>query len=206
MKLVFDILITAFFIIFFSYSSAQTSSVYKNDYIPLAVGNKWYYNVHTLNSEVGSEISITSEIVGIEIIEGKKYFKIKHENANAKFPAYYYHQRMSNDTLYTLNYEEKYSQYFERVTAIFTLDSGEVAFVELPRTDLTLKYESEGLPTGRRYSIKVLNKDENSIELFTNSGMIDGDITEIYKKGVGMTKSKNDWGVVIELIDYEFSK
>jgi len=196
-------LIISILILFISHSSAQTSIDFKNDFMPLTIGNKWFYNAHTSNTEVGSEISIISEIVGIDTINGKKYFKIKREKPNARFPIYYYHQRMSNDTLYTLNYDEKYNDYFERVAAIFSLDSGEVATIKLPSTDLTLKYEADGHPTGRQYSLEALSKDKNSIELFYKSRMIDGNHTEIYTKGIGMTKSKNDWGIVIELIDFK---
>jgi hypothetical protein len=196
-------LIISLLIIFFSYSTAQTSIDFRREYMPLAVGNKWYYNIHASNAAVGSDVSIIFEIVGIDTIVGKKYFKIKYEKVNNNFPASYYHQRMSNDTLYALNYDEKYNDYFERVAAIFSLDSGEVASIELPSTNLTLKYEADGLPTGRQYSLEVLSKDENMIELFYNSRMIDGDHTEIFTKGIGMTKSKNDWGIVMELIDYE---
>jgi hypothetical protein len=173
--------------------------------MPLAIGNKWYYNVHTSNTEVGPETSIITEIIGMDTIEGKKYFKIKYENVNSKFPTVYYYKRMSNDTLYTLNYDLKSNLYFERVTAIFTLDSGVVERIELPPNELSSKNEAEGLPTGRSYSIKVTDKDENTIEFITYSGMIDGEYTEIYQKGVGMIKSKNAWGIVTELIDYDFN-
>lgn len=191
MKLLFYLFIVSLSFLFICCSSAQTSSLSKNDYMPLAIGNKWYYKLHT------------TEIIGIDTIEGKNYFKLKYENVNAKFPPYYYHQRISNDTLYTLNHDQKSNLYFERVTAIFTLDSGDVARIELPPNELSSKNEAEGLPTGRRYSIKALKKDEDTIELFTNRGMIDGDTAEIYKRGVGMIKSKSGWGIVTELIDYE---
>ena len=193
MKLLFYLFIVSLSFLFICCSSAHTSSLSKNDYMPLAIGNKWYYNYHT------------SEVIGIDTIDGKKYFKFKRVNVNAKFPSYYYHQRISNDTLYTLNLDQKSNLYFERITAIFTLDSGDVARIELPPNELSSKNEAEGLPTGRRYSIKALNKNEDTIELFTNRGMIDGEFTEIYKKGVGMVKSKSGWGQVIELIDYELN-
>ncbi len=196
-------LIVSILILFISHSSAQTSIDFRNDYMPLAVGNKWYYNIHASNAAVGLDVSTISEIVGIDTIEGNRYFNIKYENVNNDIPVRYYHQRMSNDTLYTLNYDEKYNDYFERVVAIFSLDSGEVATIVLPSTDLTLKYEADGLPTGQQYSLEVLNKDKNSIELFYKSRMIDGNHTDIYTKGIGMTKSKNDWGIVTELIDFE---
>jgi len=201
-------LIIALLLIFptnFACSLAQTSSSFINDYMPLAIGNKWYYNVHTINTEVGSETSFIIEVVGIDTLDSKKYFKIKRENVNTRFPVYYYHQRVSNDTLYTLNYDQKSHLYFEWVTAIFTLESGDVARIELPPNELSSKNEAEGLPTGRRYSIKALNKDEDTIELFTNRGMIDGETTEVYKKGIGMIKSKSGWGIVTELIDYELN-
>ena len=153
MKLLFYLFIVSLSFLFICCSSAQTSSLSQNDYMPLAIGNKWYYNYRT------------TEVVGIDSIEGKKYFKLKYENVNSKFPPFYNHQRMSNDTLYTLNYDQKSNLYFERVTAIFTLDSGDVARIELPPNEKSSKNEYEGLPTGRRYSIKALNKDEDTIEL-----------------------------------------
>jgi hypothetical protein len=193
MKLIIYLLITSICLLFLYCSSVQKSNVFINDYMPLAIGNKWYYNFHT------------SEVVGIDTIEGKKYFKLKKVNVNTKFPPYSYHKRISNDTLYTLNYDQKSNLYFERVTAIFTLDSGDVARIELPPNELSSKNEAEGLPTGRSYSIKVTNKDENTIEFFTYSGKIDGDYTEIYKRGVGMVKLKGGWGQIIELIDYDLN-
>jgi hypothetical protein len=174
-----------------SYSSAQTSSSVENDYMPLAIGNKWYYSVYT------------SEVVGIETIESKEYFKLEHKNVNEKFAPFYYYQRISNDTLYTLNFTQWSNLYFERVTAIFTLDSGDVARIELPPNELSSRNEAQGLPTGRKYSIKVTNKDEDTIEFFTYSGMIDGETTEVYKKGVGLIKTRGGWGGGIELIDYD---
>ena len=194
MKLLFYLFIFSLTILFMYCSSAQTSSSVENDYMPLSIGNKWYYN------------SYTSEVVGIDTIEGKKYFKLEHKNVNEKFPPFYYHQRISNDTLYTLNLDQKSNLYFERVTAIFTLDSGDVARIELPPNELSSRNEAQGLPTGRKYSIKVTNKNKETIELFTNVGGVDGNYTETYKRGIGMIKSKNDWGIVTELIDYELNK
>lgn len=205
MKLLFYLLIFSLSDIFMCCSSAQTSSSIENDYMPLSIGNKWYYNVHSSNSKVGSETTFITEVIGIDTIATKAYFKIERENSKDKIPVYYYHQRVSNDTLYTLNFDQKSNLYFERITAIFTLDSGDVARIELPPNELSSKNEAEGLPTGRRYSIKATNKDENKIEFFTYSIIIDGEFSEIYQKGVGMINSKNSWGIVTELIDYDFN-
>ena len=193
MKLLFSLFIVSLSFLIVCCSSAQTSSLSKNDYMPLAIGNKWYYNFHT------------SEVIGIDTIEGKEYFKLKYENVNSKFLPYFYHQRISSDTLYTLNYDQKSNLYFERITAIFTLDSGDVARIELPPSELNSKNEIKVLPTVRNYSIKVTDKDEDTIELFTDIGMIDGETTEKYQKGIGMIKSKSGWGIVTELIDYDFN-
>lgn len=189
MKLLFYLFIFSLTVPFICCSSAQTSSSVENDYMPLSVGNKWYYNSHR------------SEVVGIDTIKGKKYFKLEYKNVNEKFPPFYYHQRVSNDTLYTLNLDQKSNLYFERVTAIFTLDSGDVAIIELPPNELSSRNEAQGLPTGRKYLIKAINKTMETIELFTNVGGVDGNYTETYKRGDGMIKSKNDWGIVTELID-----
>ena len=193
MKSLFYLFIFSLTVLFMCCSSAQTSSSVENDYMPLSIGNKWYYNSHT------------SEVVGIDTIEDKKYFKLEFKNVNEKFPPFYYHQRISNDTLYTLNIDQKSNLYFERVTAIFTLDSGDVARIELPPNELSSRNEAQGLPTGRKYLIKAINKNKETIELFTNVGGVDRNYTETYKRGIGMIKSKNDWGIVTELIDYSFN-
>lgn len=193
MKLLFYLFIFSLTVLFMCCSSAQISSTVENDYMPLSIGNKWYYNSHT------------SEIVGIDTIEGKKYFKLEHKYVNEKFPPFYYYQRISNDTLYTLNFAQWSNLYFERVTAIFTLDSGDIARIELPPNELSSRNEAQGLPTGRKYLIKAINKNKETIELFTNVGGVDGNYTETYKRGIGMIKSKNDWGTVTELIDYEIN-
>ena len=102
--------------------------------MPLIIGNKWHYNFYT------------SEVVGIDTIKGKEYFKLEHKDVDTKFPPFYYHQRISNDTLYTLNHDLKTNLYFERVTAIFTLDSGDVARIQLPPNELSSRNEAQGLP------------------------------------------------------------
>jgi hypothetical protein len=205
MRLVLYLFFVSLSILFLRCFFGQSLNSFNNDYMPLAIGNKWFYNVHTSNDEAGSEVSIISEIISIDTIEGKNYFRLKYENVNSKFPTVYYHQRMSNDTLYTLNYDQKSNLHFERVTAIFTLDSGDVARIELPPNELSSRNEAQGLPTGRKYLIKAINKNKETIELFTNVGGVDGNYTETYKRGIGMIKSKNDWGIVTELIDNSFN-
>ena len=194
MKIKFYLFIIFLSILSLSCSVSQTSISIKNDYFPLAVGNKWLYND---NSSI--------QIVGIDSIEGKKYFKTKFQSTSTNKPPYIYYQRLSNDTLFTLNFNEKYGEYSERITAIFNLDSGEVAQIELPITNLTLSYEAEGLPTGRKYTIKAVNKSVNTIEFLTKTGGIDSKFYEVYKKGIGKIKSKNSWGVVLDLIDYDLN-
>ena len=74
MKLLFYLFIVSLTVLFISYSSAQTSGGFTNDYMPLAIGNKWYYNVHTSNNKVGSETTFITEVIGIDTIETKAYF------------------------------------------------------------------------------------------------------------------------------------
>ena len=173
--------------------------------MPLAIGNKWFYNIHGSNVKGSSEISIIREIIATDTIEGKKYFKIKYENVNSNLPPNYYYQRNSNDTLYTLNYDEKRNKYIERVTAIFNLNSNETADVELNIDEIIPKNKIERLPTMNKYSIKVIKKEGDTIELHTYRGAIDLNHTEIYKRGIGMVESKNDWGIVLQLIDYNLN-
>ena len=203
-KIIFHLFIL--FLSIISFSSAQTSSSNKNDYMPLSIGNKWYYNSQPSNVNVGSEISNLREVIRIDKIKNKKYFVISYSifSPNKTVESIFY-QRISNDTLFTLTYDQKSNLYFERVTAIFTLDSGDVARIELLPNELSSRNEAQGLPTGRRYLIKAINKDKETIELYTNVRGVDGNYTETYKRGIGMIKSKNDWGIVTELIDYELN-
>lgn len=203
MRLVIYLLFTSLSILFLTCSSIQSLNSFNNDYMPLAIGNKWFYNVHSSNVEAKSEITFANEILTIDTIEGKKYFKFKHENINSNIPPTYYYQRNSNDTLYTLSYDEKSNKYKEKVIAIFNLDSNEVALIKLNEEEKNTGNKIERLPAMNRYSIKAIKKDKDEIELYINRGLVDGNYTKIYKRGIGMIKLKNDWGIVTELIDYD---
>ena len=177
-----------------------------NEYLPLEVGNKWYYKAYNPNMHNAElETTIIIEVVGIDTVDGKKYFLLKYENGDNWFSPFYYYQRISNDTLYYSDYNEKRGNTLERITAIFNLDVGEIALLKLPQGELESENKTERLPAGRSYTIKVIHKDDDSIELFTDKSMIDGDQRETYKKGIGMIKLIGEWGMVIELIDYELN-
>ena len=191
MKIKYYLFVIFFSILFLSCSSSKSSIELQNEYLPLAVGNKWFYNDNS-----------STEIISVDTIEGEKYFKTKIDKNITNKSHYFYYQRISNDTLYKLNYNEKYGEYSEKITAIFNLNFGDTAKIELPRTNLTLKYEAEGIPTGRKYSIIAVNKSEDTIEFLTKTGGTDSEIYSTYKKGVGLIKTKNSWGVVLKLKDY----
>jgi len=209
-------------------SSSKISNPFNEDYMPLAIGNKWFYSFGRSN-----QISSTTEIVSIDTMEGKEYFVYKSSYTRPDTNTeYYYYQRISNDTLFSLIYDNQRQRYFERIDAIFSLDNNEVAFIYLDigaletandnkkeKFTITDKYSIfdidtlksndgngiERLPVMKKYSIKVIKKYNDIIELFIDYPGIDIEFTSIYKKGTGLIKSKNGWGLETELVKYELN-
>jgi hypothetical protein len=163
--------------------------------MPLSIGNKWVYD-----SNEGYEI------ISIDTINTKKYYKFKTSCiTNGKPAECFYWQRISNDTLFSLNYDSGANDYVEFVDAIFTLNENDVAEIHLPNRDKILLNESERLPSGNEYSIKVLSKKDDTIEFFTHRHGIDANQIVVYKKGIGIIKTKNDWGIEKKLTDYKLN-
>ena len=207
-------------------SSSRVLNPHSDEYMPLSLGNKWFYGFKN-----SANVSSITEVVSIDTIEGKKYFHMKYSRPGT-IKEHYNFQRVSNDTLFSLNYDKLRQQYFERIEAIFSLNYNDVAYIYLDTnifnnnnknqknefivTDKSSIFdfdtlrsndanEIERLPVMKKYSIKVINKDAEVIEFLINNGGIDTDFTIIYKKGVGLIKSKGSWGVETELLKSELN-
>ena len=160
------------------------SKMLSDQFMPLSVGNKWVYN-----SKEGYEI------VSIDTISNIQYYKFEYSCVtNGKPTECFYWQRISNDTLFLLNYDSVTNDYIEFVDAIFSLNEYDIAKIHLQRRDKVLSNDPTEIPVGNEYSIEVLSKRDDTIEFFVRRG-IDLNNIVVYKKGVGKIKTKNDFGV-----------
>ncbi|OGU29292.1 MAG: hypothetical protein A2057_09210 [Ignavibacteria bacterium GWA2_35_9] len=185
-------------------STSKTNDSLNADYMPLAIGNKWYYSIYP--PDKNDESKFIKEVVATDTINGKKYFLLKNSNIWTDTTINYYNYlRLSNDTLFSLNYDNQNLGYIERIDAIFSLDSNETATVhlDLDVSESLSRKAIERLPVFNHYTIKVTSKNENKIEYLIDYGHFDMKGTTTYEKGVGMVKSVNSWGAGTELKKYD---
>lgn len=201
MKLIIKTIILVVTSTFFSCSMFQSFHPASEEYMPLSVGNKWFYKYEN------SSISEIKEVTSIDTIEGKVYFQITDSHIQSDTTlVYHYHQRLSNDTLFTLNFDNRRKRYFERVDAIFSLNENDNALFSIQRDDSSDKNGDDIHRLPSRYTISVRNKKNDLIEFIHNSGLfVDGGYTTIYQRGIGMIKFSNDWGVRFEIEKYELN-
>src|SRR3990167_10133633 len=102
-------------------SASKTSSSLETEYMPLAIGNIWNYSIYP--PDKNDESIFIKEVVATDTINGKKYFLLKNSNIwTDKTINYYNYLRLSNDTLFSLNYDNQNLGYIESIDAIFSLD------------------------------------------------------------------------------------
>ena len=207
MKLISNITFSILFLLLLiKCSSSSVSYSSEESYMPLSIGNKWYYSYSFSND---NKIISTMEVVTMDSISGKEYFLIKDSFNKKGYPINnYYHMRLSNDTLYTLKYDDKREQYIERVDAIFYLNENEEASIHLDINNYESPDEEgiERLPIFDKYKIKVILKSEDLIKFYFDSRMVDGDYSITYKKGIGIFEDQPEFGVGLKLQDYELSE
>ncbi|MFA5834841.1 MAG: hypothetical protein WDA22_15300 [Bacteroidota bacterium] len=163
--------------------------------MPLSVGNKWTY-----------DSSDDTEVISVDTINNKIFYKFKTSgNNNGKILHSFYWQRVSNDTLFLLNYDSITNQYIEFIDAIFSLKENDVAQIHLELGDSVSQKDINYLPRCRDYSIKVLDKSDDVIEFITQRCGVDFNYITVYKKGVGVVKTKNDWGIELKLTDFKLN-
>jgi len=127
-------------------------------FLPLNVGNKWYYNTNNAGSP--SDISEVWEITGIKTINGIKYYQldINTVSLNAVSTIYY---RYGGDTLFY-----RYSSGGEFVAADFSLQLNDTAYWDK--------------------NITVTKKTKDMIS-YTVPLMGDYSYSATYSRGLGMT-------------------
>ena len=179
----------------------NSSKSLSTEYMPLSLGNKWYYTYNQSSGDNESESIV--EVISTDTILDKKYYRLRDLTITPDSTYdYYYHKRLSQDTLFTLYHDSGRKQYVEIIDAIFSMKLNETAEVEpilIPPKQQN-EPEENNLPSGH-YTIKLISKNNDEAEYFTFRA-IDGADTSIYRKGVGLVKSKGSWGVVKVLKDY----
>jgi hypothetical protein len=189
-------------------SSLSMTNKFKNEYMPLAVGNKWYYSY--LNSNNNDDIVLIKEVVSIDKIDGKDYAVIKNLFVRKIKEAfkYYSYLRISNDTLYKMIYDEKRERYIENADAIFSLELNDSARIQLDVDTREEKSENEilNLPKISWMNIKVTKKSEDIIEFYKNTIMVESEHTVKYKKGVGIIETNGSMSADYKLQDYKLAE
>jgi hypothetical protein len=165
------------------------------DYMPLSIGNKWTYGSESEYVFEKQKIEFIKEIVNIDTILNRIYFKVKNEYlAKDSNFTFFYYQRISADTLFSLYYDGLSNSYLEFIEAIFSLNIG----------DTTCIYSPENFSEKCREYIIVTNKTEDDFEILHNNiEASDEEQWYTYKRGFGIVIIRSAWGGTTELLEYE---
>jgi len=127
------------------------------EYFPLEIGNKWYYNSNYSDT---TSINLISEIIGKEEINSKLYYKIIEQNVQSGFLDTIFF-RLSGDTLFNMR-----KDYNEQIIADFSLNLYDTTYWQ---DDMT-----------------VVQKNKDIIE-FQIPFAADYGYSIAFKKGIGIT-------------------
>jgi hypothetical protein len=165
------------------------------EFMPLSVGNKWIYGSKSEYILEKNKIEFIKEVVDIFTLNNRSYFAMKNYYFGKDLTStFYYYQRISADTLFSLYYDSSGNSYFEVIEAIFSLNIG----------DTTCIYSRNNMAKSCTEYIQVTKKTENEIEFLHNSiEAIDEEQWYTYKKGIGTVGIRSAWGINTELLDYE---
>ncbi|MCU7493050.1 MAG: hypothetical protein HF310_16230 [Ignavibacteria bacterium] len=128
-------------------------------YIPLAVGNKWYYND---DSHDTTSINFVQEITGQKVIDNKNYYEVISTDLTSGDKGTFYY-RLNKDTLFVRDTTNG-----ERVFADFSLKVNEPAYWA--------------------QDLKVTLKSDQFMIFATPWGM-DYGFSMTFKRGIGMINS-----------------
>lgn len=165
-----------------SCESSSLPGFLSDEYFPLAVGNKWNYEINANWSHV-----ITEEffVIGKKFIEGKEYFELRriHDNSSNKDTSYLYYRQWGNDLFRKYRDMEG-----EEKVADFSLGLGE-------------SFSSgEWIRTVREKDSRIIKIDSDIPEA------CDDEHFEIYERGKGLIEAGSyAWGIHRVLKSYELN-
>lgn len=136
-------------------------SLSSEEFFPLQVGNKWYYNSSFPDS---NSVDFVWEVVGEENFDGKQYFAITELNLKFNFISTLYY-RFNGATLFVRGTN------FEKILADFSLNLNDTAYwqnelVVVEKTKDIMKFETpQGADYGFSFSFKrgigIINSIQN---------------------------------------------
>jgi hypothetical protein len=155
-----------FLLVIISCESPTEPTSLDEDYMPLIIGNKWYYSSNIKDT---TTIDIIVEILNQEVIENKMYYKMMEQNISSSFvDTFSYYFRMNGDTLFS-----RLKLFPEEVIADFSLNKNEIAYWKedlsvVEKTNDIIKYatlNSEDYEYNITFekNVGIVNIVENSI-------------------------------------------
>ena len=130
------------YLVLFILISCKTSTeplFVDNNFFPLNIGNKWYYNT---NGSDADPILIIMEVVAIEEINDKSYYLVTNSNIQYSYKDSIYY-RINNSVLYS-----KMPNNEEQIVADFSLKKNEYAYWDVigdlkvtEKTNSIMKFE-----------------------------------------------------------------
>ena len=186
--------IVCFIFVFYGCTTAIDSISLSEKYMPLSIGNKWAYGNVSFGVLEKGKYSYLKEVVSIDSIQGKKYYRIKVTSLGKdSVRRYDYYQRISNDTLFSLYRDPENDAYSESIEGIFSLKKDDSVVIHSDDKGWFVR------------TMKVESKNKDKIEfLFNTSHTSDGQYWVVYEKGIGIIKSYSIWGG-IKLLDYKIN-
>lgn len=147
MKKIFSLIPLSFFLLIGCESPTELSSN-PEEYIPLKIGNKWYYNSVYPDT---TSINIIWEVNGQEEINHKLYYRIVEQNIHFNFIDTIFY-RFSGDTLFCRG-----KDYDEQIVADFSLNLYDTAYWQndlrvVQKTNEIMKFET---PFGADYGYSI---------------------------------------------------
>ncbi len=145
-----------------------------DEYFPLRVGNKWYYNS---NYKDTNSINIIWEVGSLIEINGHQYYEIRQENFNNQNvysdTSYY---RLSGDTLFYYH-----NNLQEQILADFSLHLGDTTYWQndlrvTEKTNRSIKFET---PFSADYGYSITFKRGIGITSIIQNGFIFNQLTLI---------------------------
>jgi hypothetical protein len=186
--------IPLFFLFIYSFSGCQsdlTEPGYNESYMPMNIGNKWYYSSFTHSTQPDpNNITETWEVIGTKNIEGKDFYVIKRNYSipsSANIDTMYF--CYENNKLYQSSKNFESMSYTVSVIADFNLA---VNSKFSSRSDLV-------------YDVTVSSKTLNTISFFFDApGAVDEEHSVSYLKGTGFYELFSAaWGVGKRLVKAE---
>ncbi len=148
-----------------SCESPTENSLIPEDYFPLKIGNKWYYNSDYSDT---TTINLVSEVDGKENINNKMYFRIIEQNLQLNYNDTVFF-RFGEDTLFM---KQKY--YAEQIMADFSLQLNDTAYWEndmtvVQKTKDVMKFE---IPFAADYGSSITFKSGVGITNLILNGFV----------------------------------